>query len=92
MSKYNNSASQKTTNKQTTLSPSQAEAISLFIQNAGKDTNTFELREHGVATVSPCISQLRAKGVIIEMKRKPAMDSSGKLHKRVAHYQLKGWC
>jgi hypothetical protein len=77
--------------KKATLSPLLAQVMTLLIEHTGKSISTIELRRHGVATASQCISQLRKKGAFIERQLRPATDDAGVTHDRVAHYSLKGW-
>jgi len=73
------------------LPPSQAEVISLFNQYPAEYISTFDFRRNGIASPSQRIAQLIAKGAVIDKVLKPAVCESGRMHKRVAWYVLRGW-
>ncbi len=73
------------------LTPAQGEVMSLFEANQHSTLSTFELRRSGMASPAQTIAQLKAKGALIKTVSRDAVDDSGKLHKRVAHYTFNGW-
>ncbi len=73
------------------LQPVQSKAITQFFQNKNTFISTFDFRKNGIMSPAQCINKLKTKGAIIQTIKKPAMDESGNLHNRVAHYKLMGW-
>ena len=73
------------------LQPMQAKTMQRLNQNPCSWVNTFELRDAGVTSAAACISNLRARGAIIERELRPAVDHIGCEHERVAYYRFMGW-
>ena len=73
------------------LQPMQAMALQRLNESPCGWVNTFELRDVGIISSAACISNLRARGAIIERELRPAIDHLGNEHERVAHYRFMGW-
>jgi hypothetical protein len=86
--KKNTQSTQETKN---VFQPLQAEVMNIFCQNPHQYTSTYEFRGKGVSSPSQVISRLKAKGAKIDTIQASATDESGRVHKRVACYQLVGW-
>jgi hypothetical protein len=68
-----------------------AKVLKLLIEAEERTINTIELGAAGCINSANAISKLRKLGARIEKKLKPAMDSHGDTHPRVAHYCYLGW-
>ncbi len=73
------------------LHSSQSDVISYFKKNPNKYISTFEFRKNGISNPAQRISEIIMLGAIIKKNFAPAIDESGKEHKKVAWYLFKGW-
>ena len=73
------------------LQPMPAKALQLLNQIPFSWVNTFELRNGGVTSPPQSISNLIARGAIIDKEFRVAADHLGIEHNKVAHYRFRGW-
>ncbi|MFK5894594.1 MAG: helix-turn-helix domain-containing protein [Pseudomonadota bacterium] len=75
----------------TTLKPSQAKVASILYQFMGEYIHTFKFRELGIANPAQRVSELKMAGAVIDTVYKPAIDSAGEAHPKVAYYRFFYW-
>jgi hypothetical protein len=61
------------------------------IESGTKGISTLELTEAGCLNPANAISDIRKQGALIMRELRPAEDSRGEVHRRVAHYTYCGW-
>jgi hypothetical protein len=73
------------------LPPRLAKLLDLVINSGAAGINTLELTSAGCINPAEAISEIRARGGLLETCLWQAVDSGGEVHPRVAHYIYRGW-